>query len=91
MRTAGVLIRNLDVVFPVKITSSHRICLDPGVSLDDFEKRQPLGSTGIRRPFCQDRSLTTMLNLYCVLYIGIAFNIPIFLEDVSVAAQFDQI
>jgi hypothetical protein len=78
MGTADVLIRNLDVAFPVKITSSHRICLDPGVSLDDLEKRQPPGSTGIRRPVCQDRSLTTMLTLYCVLYIGIAFNISIF-------------
>lgn len=78
MGTAAVLIRNLDAVFPVKITSSHRICLDPGTSLDYLEKRQSFRSTGIRTPVCQDRSLTTMLTLYCVLYIGITFNTPSF-------------
>jgi hypothetical protein len=74
--TAAVLTRNLDAVFPVKITSSHCICLDPGASLDDLEKRQPFGSTGIRTTDCQDRSLITTLTLiaYCILELLLIFR-----------------
>jgi hypothetical protein len=78
MENGALLIHNLDAVFPVTITGSHRIksCGDPWPSLDYCEKRNPFGSTGIRTPDCQYRSLKTTISFYCIL--GITFNIPIF-------------
>jgi hypothetical protein len=77
MGKAALLIRNFDAVFPVKITSSHRIkcCRGPRASLDDLEKRKTFGSTTIRTPDCQERSLISMLTLYWIL--GITFSIPV--------------